>query len=65
VDDAGVVAGLVRRDLGLLVEHREAEARALLQKAARRREAEDARADDDDVIRPRPLHAASLYDRAA
>src|SRR5262249_30326530 len=65
VDDSRVVAGLVGCDLRLLVERDEAEAGALLEQAARGCEPENARTHDHDVIRLRPVHAASLYDRPA
>ena len=60
-----VVAGLMRRDLRFLLEQGQAKARTSVQESTRSREPEDACTDDDDVIRPRPLHGPSLYDRAA
>src|SRR3954452_11398229 len=49
MQDAAVVPGLVRRELRLLLEDREAELRAGLEKGSGGREPEDPPADDDDV----------------
>jgi hypothetical protein len=50
VHDARVVAGLMARDLTLLLEHRESKVGPLEQQAPRCRKADDASSDDDHVI---------------
>ena len=47
--DSRVVAALVDRDLGLLVEQRQPQARRALEQCERRGQPEEAAADDDDV----------------
>jgi hypothetical protein len=52
VDDAAVVAGLVLRDLLLLLEDEQPRTRMSQQELTGDREAEDAGPDDDNVGRP-------------
>src|SRR5207253_6187043 len=49
VEDAAVVAGLMRGELALLLENRDPELRPGLSDRASRRQPEDSAADDDDV----------------
>ncbi len=49
MEDAGVVAGLVRRELRLLLEDREPHVGMALEQAIGGREADDAAADDREV----------------
>ncbi len=49
VDDAAVVAGLVARDHGFLLQDREPQVRSTLQELARHRQADDPASDDDAV----------------
>jgi hypothetical protein len=65
VDDAGIVTRLVARNCRFLFDDRQAETGTQVQQLTRGRESKNAGTDDDDVIRPRPLHGRSLYDRAA
>ena len=48
MDDAAVAPGLVRRDVALLLEHRDGGVRAQLGQAARHGEPDDPGADDPD-----------------
>src|SRR5438270_478612 len=57
VDDAAVVAGLVVRDVGLFFEQDEPRAWRPVEDGARRRQPDDAAADDRDVVG----HGALLY----
>ena len=50
VDDAGVAPALVEADGVLFLDHRDAEARRVLDERPRGREADDAGTDDDDVV---------------
>ena len=49
VDDAAVVAGLVARDHGFLLQDREPQVRSALQELARHRQADDPASDHDAV----------------
>ena len=63
VEDPAVVAGLVGRELRLLLEDGEPQVRRALGQAERRGQADDPAADDDDVV---PIgHAATAPERHA